>query len=186
MLATFAAVLVGGLLVAGDDSSKGGAESPTAPVSRGGARGSSATKVGAPFPGFRLREASGRTLTPRSLEGKPAIVWFTTAYCIPCQVGAKAVAELDDDLGGKRFNVLVVFVDTSESADDLRLWRDNFASEDWLVALDEENGLARRVRLRVLDTKYLLDSRGVITDVDLEIADDEYLDRVRKLAEAEG
>lgn len=144
--------------------------------------GEPALKVGERFADFRVTDVDGRIVTNESLRGKPTIVWFTTTYCVPCQVGARVVARLDDDLGGEAFKVLVLFVDPREQPGDLRQWRTEFAREDWTVALDTD--LATRVELRFLDTKYLLDASGMIQDVDVQIADDNYLDRIRKVVEA--
>lgn len=183
MVVVFGGVLGASFLIGGGSSSSenattdGSSTSVPSSVTRIG--GSGDVKVGQPFPDFRLTEAGGEMLTPDTLRGKPAIVWFTTSYCVPCQVGARPVAELDEELGGESFNVLVVFVDPSEPDSALTGWRDEFATDDWLVALDADNALAKAVGLQFLDSKFLLDGGGVITDIDLEVADDEYLDRVR-------
>ena len=139
-----------------------------------------APAVGKRFPDFSLTEADGRRLTVSSLEGKPSIVWFTTSYCVPCQVGAREVARLDDELGGDAFNVLVVFVDPQEPASALRGWRERFANEDWLVALDEDVALANAVRLQVLDTKFLLDKDGTVRNIDYAVAGNDYVELIRK------
>jgi thiol-disulfide isomerase/thioredoxin len=139
-----------------------------------------APAVGKRFPDFSLSEVDGRRLTVSSLTGKPSIVWFTTSYCVPCQVGAREVARLDDELGGDAFDVLVVFVDPQEPPSALRSWRERYANEDWLVALDEDGALATAVRLVALDTKYLLDGGGTVRDVNYAVADDDYLRLIRK------
>ncbi len=142
--------------------------------------------MGALFPSFELTAAgSGDVLTRSSLKGKPSIVWFTTSYCVPCQIGASRVAPVDDELGGKAFNVLVVFVDPREPASALINWR-QFGRSDWRVALDRGNDLATKVGLRVLDTKFLLDRRGVIENVDFAVADNAYLGKVRKTVREAG
>lgn len=138
-------------------------------------------KSGSPFPGFSVTDADGRVLaTQGSLSGKPTIIWFTTSYCLPCQVGAEQVARLDDELGGKAFNVLVVFVDPSEQPSVLESWREQFGRPDWMVALDRDNTLARAVQLQYLDTKLLLDAGGVLEDVNAYQVDDTYLALLRR------
>ena len=42
---------------------------------------------------------------------------------MPCQIGAKEVVKLDDELGGDTFDVFVVFVDPRENESDLRNWK---------------------------------------------------------------
>ncbi|HEX9721828.1 MAG TPA: DUF3105 domain-containing protein [Candidatus Paceibacterota bacterium] len=139
--------------------------------------------VGNPFPSFSVTEVDGRTITNETLRDKPAIVWFTTEFCVPCQIGAREVSKLDDELGGDAFDVLVIFVDPRETEEDLRSWRERFARDDWMVAFDnfadEQNALSPKVGLKFLDSKYLLDRDGVIQNIDFQIADKNYLDVIR-------
>jgi cytochrome oxidase Cu insertion factor (SCO1/SenC/PrrC family) len=145
--------------------------------------GTTAVDVGAPFPAFSLTDADGQKVTNAALVGKPSIVWFTTSYCVPCQVGARVVAGLDDELGGDAFNVLVLFVDPAEPPSALLDWRSRFGRDDWIVALD--TAVATQVGLRFLDTKFLLDGNGIIQDIDLQIADQRYVELVRELVRRE-
>lgn len=144
----------------------------------------SGLKVGDAFPDFSLTEVGGKTITKDSLKGKPAIIWFTTSWCIPCQIGAQDVSKLDNNLGGEAFNVLVVFVDPKEKDSDLILWRKRFANPDWIVAFDNElTNLAKKVEIKFLDSKFILDKNGVIKNIDFKQADDEYLNTIRKVVE---
>ena len=68
--------------------------------------------VGGLFPEFNLVDIDGGIFTKGSFSDKPSIIWFTTSWCVPCQIGAKEVAKLDDELGGEAFDVFVVFVYT--------------------------------------------------------------------------
>jgi len=136
--------------------------------------------VGKRFPDFNLSEADVRPLTLSTLEGKPSLVWFTTSYCVPCQVGARAVSRVDDELGGEAFNVLVVFVDPQEPRSALTGWQERYGNADWLVALDSDVALANAVRLQVLDTKFLLDKDGTVRNIDYAVAGNDYVELIRK------
>lgn len=139
-------------------------------------------KVGEIFPDFEVTEVSGTSITRDSLRGKPAIVWFTTSWCVPCQIGARDVSKLDNELGGKAFNVLVIFVDLSEKDSDLINWRKSFANEDWMVAFDNElTNLAKKAEIRFLDSKFLLDKNGVIKNIDFKVADQNYLNTIERI-----
>ena len=140
-------------------------------------------KMGDIFPDFKVIEVGGREITRDSMKGKPAIVWFTTSWCVPCQIGARDVAKVDNELGGKAFDVLVVFVDPRESKNDLINWRKRFANEDWMVAFDNETTLlSQKVNLKYLDSKFLLDKNGAIQNIDFAIVDEAYLNTIRRAA----
>ncbi len=146
------------------------------------AAGVAGAVVGAPFPRLNLTEVGGATLTNATLAGKPAIIWFTAAWCVPCQVGAREVARLDRELGGDAFNVAVVFVDANDTQKALVGWRRKFGEPDWLVALDNPSkSIAGAVGLRFLDSKYLLDAEGVVRNIDFHIAGDTYLQTIRSV-----
>lgn len=140
------------------------------------------TAVGNIFPAFSVIDVEGVAITNDTLKRRPAIIWFTTSWCIPCQIGALEVARLDNELGGKAFDVLVIFVDLRETENDLRKWRKKFTNEDWIVAFDnEQTKLSSRIRLKFLDSKFILDKKGIIQNIDFELADEDYLNTIRKV-----
>lgn len=122
------------------------------------------TDIGDSSPEFQLIDIDKKPVTKDDLKSKPVIVWFTTSYCVPCQIGAKEVKKLDEDMGGGKFNVIMIFIDPRETEQDLRAWKDNFASKDWLVAFGNGKMIAD-YKIRYLDTQYLLDKDGVIRNV---------------------
>ena len=132
--------------------------------------------IGKEFPTFSVIDVDGKSIANQALKGKPTIIWFTTTWCTPCQIGAKKVAELNKELDNP-LNVLVFFVDPRESENDLRKWRDSYAGPDWKLAFN--NGLAEKIGIKFLDSKYLLDKDGVILDFNTQIVDDQYLNLLR-------
>ncbi|MBI4426345.1 MAG: TlpA family protein disulfide reductase [Candidatus Kerfeldbacteria bacterium] len=131
------------------------------------------------FPEFSVTDIDGQKISNGTLKGKPAIIWFTATWCTPCQIGAEAVAKLQDELGPQSFNVLVIFVDPKEQPSDLRRWREQFARPSWRLALN--NGLAASSKIKFLDSKYLLNGDGTVRDFNTQIVDEQYLKLVRSI-----
>lgn len=115
-------------------------------------------------PAFRLSTIGGGMIANETVNGKPTILWFTTTYCVPCQLGAEEVEKLDDDLGGSAFHVVMIFIDPRETDADLLVWKKNFANEDWYMAHGNEQ-LLKDYNIRSLDTQYLLDKDGKVREV---------------------
>lgn len=181
IVASFAALAVSLILGGSGSGSEDADAERVQPVGAAIAIESGPIKGGTPFAGFSVTDADGRVLATRgSLGGRPTIIWFTTSYCLPCQVGAEQVARLDDELGGYAFNVLVVFVDPSEPPSVLESWRSQFGRPDWIVSLDRGTTFAQAVGVLALDTKLLLGAGGVLEDVDAYPVDDTYLALLRR------
>lgn len=138
------------------------------------------TSMGNIFPTFSVIDIDGKPLNNEALSGKPTIIWFTTTWCTPCQVGAKKVAAFNKELGGA-LDVLVFFVDLRESEDDLTNWRNKYADTDWKLAFN--NGLAEKIGIQFLDSKYLLGKDGVIRDFNTQIVNDQYLALLKSITE---
>ncbi|MGH3875882.1 MAG: TlpA family protein disulfide reductase [Actinophytocola sp.] len=172
VVAMVAAVVVVFQLVGNDD----------AQATRSAGVDSTAGSVGKSFPDFRLSTLDGQTVAKESLAGEKSLVWFTDAACAPCQVGAVKVRQLNDELADRAIKVVAVFVNPNEPKSAIASWREQYAGKDWGVALDSAARLSTSVDLRALDTKFLLDEKGKILDVDAAPVDDAYLDLLRRQA----
>lgn len=139
---------------------------PAGAIGAGGAGPAVGTAVGDRAPDFRLVDIAGKTVSRDSLQGRPAIVWFTASYCTPCQEGALALQRVLDRIGAKdRVAVVMVFVDPGDPPAALADWKARFGRADWAVAL-AAGSVVREYRVQYLDTKYLLDANGVIRTAD--------------------
>ena len=151
---------------------------------RSGSVDSTEASIGRQFPDFTLTSANGEQVTKASLTGKKSIIWFVDQWtCGSCAPGAVQVGKLDDETGGKVFNVLLVFVTGSQQPSDLISWRDQYARSDWFVASDAGNQLANAVQIPCLDSKFLLNEDGTILNIDTQVTDTRYVSMLRSEVE---
>jgi len=136
-----------------------GTQEPPSPLTT-----TTGTSISNVAPDFELTDIEHKLIKKDDLKNKPVIVWFTASYCVPCQIGAKEVRRLDEDLGGNKFDVVMVFIDLNETVEDLQWWRDNFAGQDWKIAFGNQK-IIDDYKIRFLDTQYLLDKDGVIKNI---------------------
>lgn len=116
--------------------------------------------VGQLAPDFTLQDPANGVITKSTSQGKPLFIFFTTTWCVPCQIGAQNLARYDDETGGNAFNVLIVFVDEKETDSQFLAWKMNFGRNDWYVAKGIE--MASEYNVQYLDTKYVFDKNGII------------------------
>jgi len=121
--------------------------------------------VGQLAPDFTLQDPVNGIITKETFQGKPLIIFFTTTWCVPCQIGAQNLAKYDDETGGNAFNVLIVFVDERETDSQFLTWKEKFGRSDWYVAKGIE--MAENYKVQYLDTKYVFDKNGIIKWFDL-------------------
>ena len=122
-------------------------------------------EVGNSAPNFSLVDPEKGSLTKQTFAGKPVLIFFTTTWCTPCQIGAQNLARLDDETGGGVFNVLIVFVDPRETDQQYLDWKAKYGRSDWYIAESEQ--MPQEYKVRYLDTKYVFDSNGIIKWVDV-------------------
>lgn len=124
------------------------------------------TAVGDLAPAFTFVDLDGNTVTRDSLKGRPAVLWFTASYCVPCQEGALTLRRLLGRIGAEeRLAVVMVFVDPGETRDSLVQWKSRFGAPNWKVGFTTAR-MFTDYRVQYLDTKYLLDQNGVIRVAD--------------------
>lgn len=138
-------------------------------------------EVGQPVPDFRLVTVDGAPISPDKLRGSDAILWFTTTYCVPCQIGAQKYQSLDKELGDKAPTMVFVFLDPQEPDAALSGFRSKFGLPQWQMAMDTDQ-LAQRAGVQVLDTKIFVDETGIVRDINTPPVNDDYLDSIRRLA----
>lgn len=141
---------------------------PSSTAPSGAVTAAVGTRVGEVAPEFRVVDMDRKPVTRESLvASKPGLIFFTAAWCLPCIEGLRHLAKFQQDVGGEPFRVLVVFVDPRETNDDLRAYRERFGfPTTWHYALDGDQ-MVIKYGIRFLDTKFVLDPRGVIRFTDV-------------------
>lgn len=123
-------------------------------------------QVGDSAPEFELSDPLKGAITKENFTGKPLFIFFTATWCTPCQIGAQNLARDDDEHGGNKFNVLIIFVDDKETDNQLIDWKKQFGRDYWYIAKGIE--MANNYQVQFLDTKYVFDKDGIIKWVDLK------------------
>jgi len=121
--------------------------------------------VGQVAPDFTLQDPENGEISKITFQGMPLFIFFTTTWCVPCQIGAQNLARYGDETGGNAFNVLIVFVDEGETDSQFLTWKENFGRSDWYVAKGIE--MAQTYKVQYLDTKYVFDKNGIIKWFDI-------------------
>ncbi|MHB8603070.1 MAG: TlpA family protein disulfide reductase [Nitrosotalea sp.] len=168
-----AVIIIAIVFFAVDNSSPQKSELTTAPESTMAEE----LQVNNTAPDFSLTDPQKGQVTKQTFAGKPLFIFFTASYCTPCQIGAQNLAKYYDETG-KSFNVLIVFVDDSETNSQFIDWKNKFGRDEWYIAKGTD--MARTYHVQYLDTKYVFDKNGVIRWMDVKPLDYSSIDPVMK------
>lgn len=159
--AAAASIIIAAIAAMSLSQTSGGTKLTTA----SGNQAAQGLEVGNSAPDFSLTDPEKGAITKQTFAGKPVLIFFTTSWCTPCQIGAENLARFDDETGGNAFNVLIVFVDPRETEQQYLDWKAKYGRSDWYVAESEQ--MPQEYKVRYLDTKYVFDNNGIIKWVDV-------------------
>ena len=118
------------------------------------------TDIGEQAPDFTLADIDGNTFSLSELRGRPVILYFSAAWCLPCAPETQELAKRKARYSA--VEVVWISVDPrSDSPEALRAHRRRYGRDDFIYALDTE-GIARLYRVVSLGDLYVLDAQGRI------------------------
>lgn len=118
-------------------------------------------EIGNVAPDFTLPTLGGGTFTLANTHGKPAIVFFMAYWCGSCIPEAIALGKLQQDYGDK-VNIVAVNIDPSATWETIKQFKQAAGNPPLVWASDFDQKVALAYELRVLDTTFILDSKGRI------------------------
>lgn len=132
------------------------------PVPRG-------TSIGQLAPDFELAKTDGTPISLKSLEGKPSLIVFWTAWCPVCEEEAPHINKIFEEFGPKGLNVVGINIGESEA-------RVNEGISDfgikYTVARDMTTSVAKSFKVVGIPTVVILDSKGIVNYFGNEIPKD--------------
>jgi len=124
---------------------------------------SSSEARGQRAPDFTLSDAEGRPLQLSALRGKPVVLYFSAAWCVPCRAETRQLAQLYERYRGRLQVLWISFDPFNDAVEDLRAHRRLYGHQDFLYALDSRvNPVAHLYRIQARGTVLLLDAQGQI------------------------
>ena len=111
-------------------------------------------------PDFTFTTVDNKTISLSSLRGSPVIMSFVlTVGCVPCKAEALNIRAAQKEVNLK---VIQIGISPYESEDDLRDFRKNFGSSDWIIGLDKDQKITDLYKVRTVDTTILINAEGKI------------------------
>ena len=119
-------------------------------------------EVGNIAPDFELKTLLGETAKLSDYRGKPVMLNFWATWCPPCRA---EMPDMEKFYQNEEVNVLAVnLTQTENRLEDVPEFVDDFGLS-FPIFLDEEIEVATMYQIRPIPTSFMINSRGVITQV---------------------
>ena len=134
-----------------------------APLARGEVAAFDVSKSPRPAPELRFKAPDGSATDLAALKGKALLVNLWATWCGPCKAEMPALDRLQKELGGNRFQVVAINVET-RNLDKVPRWLE----ENWidhLAAYTDPDGkvlpaVVQQVGMAGLPTTLVIDAKG--------------------------
>ena len=113
---------------------------------------------------FTLRDLNGNKVSLDSLKGKTVVLDFWATWCGPCKASFPAMQKIVDKHKADN-NVVVLFVDTWENADDKNKNARDFITTSpytFHVLMDNDNEVVEKYKVSGIPTKFIIDPNGTL------------------------
>ena len=121
-------------------------------------------KIGETMPDFALPDLSGQTVKLSEVlrDKKLVMINFWATWCGPCRVEMPGLEKLYNEQKNNGFTILAIAEDKERAKVDQYL---NQKPVSFPVLLDQDNALAKELKIEAFPTSVLLDQGGKIREV---------------------
>lgn len=117
-------------------------------------------KKGQLAPDFELTTVDGQAVKLSSLRGQPVIMSFVlTTGCAPCSIEGENIKNAQKEVS---FKAMQIALSPKETPEDLRKFRDDYGSPDWLIGFDKDEAFSKLYKVKAVDTTFMVDAKGKI------------------------
>lgn len=112
-----------------------------------------------PIADLSFTDADGRQLSLGAFRGKTILLNVWATWCAPCRKEMPALDRLQQELGGDRFQVIALSIDTG-GLGDVKPFYDDLGLGELDIFLDEQGSAMRDLRVIGLPSTLLIDRQG--------------------------
>lgn len=122
-------------------------------------------------PDFKLKTASGDSLTLNSLRGKYVLIDFWASWCPDCRKSNPELVKLYNTYKNKNFSVVGVSIDDDESSWRLAIEKDGLTWHQTIGDAGWKSEVAQQYGVKWIPTAMLIDPQGIIVARSVELSD---------------
>ncbi|MFQ5587066.1 MAG: TlpA family protein disulfide reductase [Thermodesulfobacteriota bacterium] len=118
--------------------------------------------IGAPAPGFTLKDADGRAVSLSQYKGRVIFINFWASWCGPCKKEFPALNAFIEKYDPSEVVALAINIDKKRSHADNFLKRMPGLSKNMIVLFDPRSKVIPAYKARAMPTSFVIDRAGKI------------------------
>ena len=115
--------------------------------------------IASPRPNLNWKDANEQKITLENFSGKVVLLNFWASWCLPCIRELPSINRLQGKFGGDKFTVVALNIDRGGKAVASRFKR-KLKLSNLALHLDQKNEVAKLLKIKVLPTTIVFDSKG--------------------------